>query len=235
MQDLINGLETYLGTSPFLAVAAAFGGGVLASLSPCVYPLIPVVSTYVCSKSLGERTRFKALMLSLVYVVGMALVYAGLGVLAALTGSLFGQISTNPLAHLAVGNIIIVLALHLLGVIPLPSLTTKGPLETKRKGLFGAFLIGAASGFIASPCTTPILAVLLAYAGTKQNVLLGGVLLLAFSLGLGLLLVVVGTFSGLLVTLPKPGKWMMGVKKLLGFLMLALGEYFLIKAGQLWL
>ncbi len=228
-------METYLGASPLLAIAAAFGGGVLASLSPCVYPLFPIVSTYVTSKSLGEKTRLKAFLLSLSYVLGMASVYAALGVLAGLTGSMFGQISTNPWAHLAVGNIILLLSLNLLGVIPLPALPSMNIPKTGRKGLIGAFLVGALSGLIASPCTTPVLGVLLTYVGSRQNPLFGGVLLFSFSLGLGLLLLVAGTFSGLLVTLPKPGPWMVRMKKLLGFLMLCLAEYFLFRAGQLWL
>jgi thiol:disulfide interchange protein len=233
--NIVNGLEGYLGTSPLLAIAAAFGGGVLVSLSPCVYPLFPIIFTYISSRSLGEKTRLKSFLLSLSYVVGMALVYAALGVFAGLTGNLFGQISTNPWAYLVVANVIILFSLNLLEVVPLPALPSLKPQITKKKGLLGAFFVGALSGLIASPCTTPVLGVLLTYVATSKSALFGGILLFAFSLGMGLLLLVAGTFSGLLMVLPKPGKWMVWMKKLLGFLMLALGEYFLFKAGQLWL
>jgi thiol:disulfide interchange protein len=232
--NIVKGMEVYLGSSPFMAIAAAFGGGVLVSLSPCVYPLFPIVSTYIGARSLGEKKRLKAFFLSLSYVVGMALVYAALGVFAGLTGSLFGQISTNPWAQLVVANIVILLGLNQLEVISLPTLPSPHSRKTKKKGLLGAFLVGAVSGLIASPCATPALGILLTYVGTRQSALFGGILLFAFALGMGLLLLVAGTFSGLLTTLPKPGKWMVWMKKILGFLMLALGEYFLFKAGQLW-
>ena len=90
MNSLINGMEAYLGASVPLALMAAFVGGVLASLTPCIYPMIPIVSTYVGSRAVGDRTRFGAFTLSVAYVVGMAGVYAALGLAAALTGRLFG-------------------------------------------------------------------------------------------------------------------------------------------------
>ncbi len=233
MLDLVNGMEAYLGASIPMAVVAAFVGGVLASLTPCVYPMIPIVSSYVGSKTMGEKTRFKSFSLSLAYVVGMALVYAALGVLAALTGRLFGEISTSPLALFLVANLIIVLGLNILEVIPLPPLPALKWGGSERKGLLGALLVGAASGLVASPCTAPVMGVLLTYVAAQQNVVLGGTLLFVFSLGMGILLVLAGTFSGLLTSLPRSGKWMVTVKKLLGFIMLGLGEYFLIKTGQL--
>ncbi len=228
-----NGMEAYLGASIPLALVAAFAGGVLASLTPCIYPMVPIVSTYVGSKTVGEKTRFKSFSLSLSYVVGMALVYATLGMIAALTGRLFGEISTSPLAFFIVANIIILLGLNILEVIPLPSLPSMQNVGDKQKGVVGAMLVGAASGLVTSPCTSPVLGVLLTYVGTSQDVFLGGTLLFAFSLGMGVLLIGVGTFSGVLWSLPKPGKWMVIVKKLMGLSMLGLGEYFLLKAGQL--
>jgi cytochrome c-type biogenesis protein len=235
MSSLVNGMEAYLGASVPLALVAAYIGGVLASLTPCVYPMIPIISTYVGSRAVNERTRFGAFTLSVAYVFGMAVVYAALGLTAALTGRLFGEISTSPLASFLIANFIILLGLNILDVISLPSLPNINLGQKDRKGLFGSFLVGAASGLVASPCTAPVMGVLLTYVGAKQNLLLGASLLFVFSLGMGSLLVVVGTFSGVLVSLPKSGRWMLAVKKLLGFVMLALGEYFLIRAGQLWL
>jgi thiol:disulfide interchange protein DsbD len=235
MESLMNGMEVWLGASIPLALAAAFAGGVLASLTPCVYPMIPIVSTYVGSKTLGEKTRLRSFTLSLAYVVGMAVVYAALGMTAALTGRLFGEISTSPLAHFLVANIIILLGLNILEVVPFPRIPGLNPVKKERQGLSGAFLVGAASGLVASPCTAPVMGVLLTWVGTRQEVLLGGSLLFAFSLGMGSLLILVGTFSGVLAALPRSGKWMVGVKKLLGLSMLGLGEYFLLRAGQLWL
>jgi len=230
----MNGMETYLGGSPLVAIAAAFAGGILAGLSPCVYPLLPIVSAYVGSRSVGEKTRLRSFLLSLAYVVGMAVIYAVLGMVAALTGSLFGRISTSPWALLFVANILIVCALNTLDVIPFPTWFSGRPLEPAAGGLPGAFLLGATSGLVASPCTSPVLFGLLTFVATTKRVMYGGSLMFAFSLGMGILLMLAGTFSGLAAQLPKPGRWMIGVKKVLGLLLLGLAEYYLIKAGQAW-
>jgi thiol:disulfide interchange protein DsbD len=251
-------METYLGGSPLIAVGAAFAAGILAGLSPCVYLMIPIVSAYVgagsvreritcdhCSpvaaiayadiKSAGEKTRARSFLLSFSFVVGMAAVYSLLGMIAALTGGLFGSISTNPWALLIVANILILFALNMLEVIPFPKWLSGPSMKPAGGGVVGAVLIGAASGLVASPCTSPVLFALLTYVATNQSVVYGGTLLFAFSMGMGILLIVAGTFSGLAAALPKPGGWMAGVKKVLGLLMLALAEYYLIQAGQAWL
>jgi cytochrome c-type biogenesis protein len=230
----MSGIETYLAGSPLVAVAAAFAGGVLASLAPCTYPLIPIVSAYVGSRSAGEKTRVRSFLLALAYVVGMAMVYSLLGMIAALTGGFFGRISTSPWALLIVANILILVSLNILEVITIPIWFSGRPMEPAVGGVIGAFLVGAASGLVASPCTSPVLFGLLTYVATTQSVLYGGVLVFAFSMGMGILLIVFGTFSGLAAALPRPGQWMVGVKKGLGLLMLALAEYYLISAGQVW-
>ena len=233
MFDLSTSLQAALGTSLLFSVGLCFLGGIIASLSPCIYPLLPIVASFVGSRTVGEKTRFKAFTLSLFYVLGMALVYSVLGMIAALTGSFFGQISTNPWALFIVANIMILFGLNILEVIPLPMLTLQSGSADSKKGLFGDFRLGAASGLVASPCTAPVLGVVLTYVATQQSVVTGAILLFVFSLGLGLLLILAGTFSGLLLTLPKPGNWMNWVKKGLGLAMIGLGEYFLIQAGQL--
>jgi thiol:disulfide interchange protein DsbD len=227
-------MDATLGGSPLAAIGAAFGGGVLASLSPCVYPLIPIVSAYVGSRAAGDKTRSRSFALSLGYVVGMAAVYSLLGMIAALTGSFFGRISTSPWAQLIVANVFLLVALNILEVIPFPTWFSGRPLEPAVGGVIGAFLVGAASGLVASPCTSPVLFGLLTFVATTHSVAYGGFLLFAFSMGMGVLLIAVGTFSGLATALPKPGPWMQGVKRVLGLLMLGLAEYYLIRAGQVW-
>lgn len=233
MFELSGSLQNALGSSLVVSIGLCFFGGVLASLSPCIYPLLPVVTSYVSSRSVGDKTRFKAFSLSVSYVLGLALVYSSLGMIAALTGSFFGQISTSPLALVIVANIIILFGLNILEAIPLPMFSLESEQSGQKKGLLGALVLGAASGLVASPCTAPVLGVLLTYVASQQNVVSGGILLFVFSLGLGLILILAGTFSGLLISLPKPGKWMNWIKKGLGLAMIGLGEYFLIKAGQL--
>ena len=170
--------------------------------------------------------------MSLSYVFGIAVVYAGLGMFAALTGRFFGEVSTNPYAYLLLANVIIISGLGMLDVFSIPLLAPRRPNERKG-GVMGAFLIGTASGFVAAPCTAPVLGVLLAYVAVTRNIVVGGGLLFVFSLGLGSLLVMVGTFSGILAAIPRSGEWMVKLKKTLGIFMIVLGEYFLIKTGQL--
>jgi len=237
MGDLAVDLQSALQASLILSAGICFFGGLVASLSPCVYPLLPVVASYVGSRTIGERTRFKAFFLSLAYVLGLAAVYSALGMIAAMTGSLFGSISTNPWAQLIVGNIIILFGLNVLEVIPLPLLAPQGGSggSNDHRGLIGAFIIGAVSGIVASPCTAPVLGVVLTYVASTQNVVQGGLLLFVFSLGMGLLLIIVGTFSGLMTALPRPGNWMRVVRVILGLAMIGLGEYFVFQAGKLML
>lgn len=229
------GIEPYLSASPVLAVGAAFAGGFVASLSPCVYPMIPIVSIYIGSRNIGASSALRSFQLSASYVIGMALVYALLGMSAALTGTMFGAISTSPWASLVVANTLLLLALNALDAVPLPSLPTLRTTDSAATGNLGALLVGAASGLVVSPCVSPVLLGLLTFISTKHSVWFGGALMLAFSFGMGALLLLVGTFSGLASKLPKPGPWMLVVKKGLGIAMLLLAEYYLAKAGQAWL
>ncbi len=229
MEWILNYLNTQLTHSIIVSALLCFLGGVLASLTPCVYPLIPVVATYIGSKSI-KQTRLTSFYLSLSYVTGMAVVYSMLGIIAGLTGSLFGKVATHPLTLFFVGNLFILLGLNVFDVIPIPVIGIK---NTEKKGLIGAFLVGGASGLITSPCTTPILGAVLFYVAKTKSVISGIILMFSFAFGMGLLLILVGTFSGLITTFPRPGKWMERLKFLLGLCFIGIGEYFLIKMGQM--
>lgn len=231
MEELVTNLETYLKASVYMAFLAAFAGGVLASFTPCIYPMIPITAGFVGSRNIGG-SKLKGFLLSLVYVTGMAITYAALGLFAALTGSFFGAIGSNPWVYLVIANIIILLGLAMLEVFEIPAFTVQTNVDPG--GILGVFVMGIISGFVAGPCTAPVLGVLLAYVGQTQDVVLGAGLLFVFALGMGTLLIVVGTFSGLVASLPRSGEWMVKIKKTIGFIMIGLGEYFLIKAGQLW-
>ncbi len=233
MFEFTSALQSALGTSLLYSSGISFAGGLAASLTPCVYPLLPVIASYVGSSSLGSSTRKTAFLLSLAYVLGLAVVYSGLGIAAALTGMLFGSIGANPWVQIAVANVFILLGLNMMDAIPLPFLSGRSAGDSGKKGITGAFLLGAASGLVASPCTAPVLGVVLTYVATTQNVLWGFVLLFSFSLGFGMLLLAVGTFSGVAAALPKPGNWMVYLKKSLGLAMIVLAQYYLISAGQL--
>ncbi|MEE9604805.1 MAG: cytochrome c biogenesis protein CcdA [Candidatus Scalindua sp.] len=233
MEGFLQGLEGYLSASPFLAYIAVFLSGVLTSFTPCVYPMIPITIAYIGGRS-GE-SRLKGLFLSIFYVIGMAATYSALGAFAALTGKLFGAASTNPILYLIVANIFIFLGLSMLDVftLPIPSFLTSRQPGKKSGGYFGAFIVGLLAGTVAAPCTAPVLGVVLTFVAAKQNVIYGMTLLFIFSIGLGTLLIIVGTFAGLMSSLPKTGTWSVVIKKFFGWVMIGTGEFFLVQAGIL--
>lgn len=229
MDQFAGSLELYLKTSSLMSLGAAFLGGILTSLTPCVYPLIPVTAGYVGNRNIGG-SRARAFLLSLTYVAGVAVTYAFLGMLAALTGQLFGAVSSNPWVYFVVANIIILSGLAMLEVFTIPMIGLKS--SPQAGGFAGLFLLGLASGLLAGPCTAPALGVLLGYVAASRDVLFGASALFAFSFGMCLLLILVGTFSGVLASLPRSGLWMVRIKKAMGIAMIAVGEYFLIMMGQ---
>ena len=238
IENLLRNPDTYLQGAFYMAVLAAYLGGVLASFTPCVYPVIPITVAYIGARSSASRTR--GFLLSIIYVSGMAAVYTSLGVFAAMTGKLFGQIQTNLWVYLIVANICILMGLSMLGVfmisIPVPQFVAGFRPEGKGRGFLGSFLVGAVSGIIIGPCTTPVLAVLLSLIAARQSAIFGMTLMFVFAIGMGTLLVLVGTFSGLLASIPRSGIWMTRVNKIFGWILIGMGEYFLLKAGgMLWL
>ena len=232
MEEILSQLNTYLQGAPLLALPAAFLAGVLTSFTPCIYPLIPITIGIIGAKS--SQTRKRGFLLSLVYVLGLSLVYAALGAIAALSGMFFGQISTSMWAYLIVGNLFLLFGLSMLDVFSLEfTFLQKWNPSAKGSGVLTAFTFGGISALIAGPCTTPVLGTLLAFVASRQNVVLGFSMLFLFAFGMGSLLIIVGTFTGLLSTIPRSGAWMITIKKAFGFLMIGLGEYFILKAGQL--
>ncbi|TFG93515.1 MAG: hypothetical protein E4H15_01125 [Syntrophobacterales bacterium] len=237
IENLFGNPDAYLQGAFYIALLAAYLGGVLASFTPCVYPVIPITVAYIGARS--SASRGKGFMLSVVYVLGMAAVYTALGGFAALTGKLFGQIQTSPWIYLVIANVCILMGLSMLGVfmlsIPTPQFLAGFRPKGERVGIIGSFLVGAVSGLIIGPCTTPVLAVLLSLIATKQSAIFGMTLMFVFAIGLGTLLVIVGTFSGLFSSIPKSGLWMTRINKVFGWVLIGMGEYFLLKAGgMLW-
>lgn len=234
MEELISKFDIYLQSAPLTALMVAFLAGLITSFTPCVYPLIPVTVGFIGAKSAGSRGR--AFYLSLFYVLGIAIVYSSLGMFAALTGQFFGQISTSKWTYLFVGNVFLLFGLSMLDVFSFEMTFLQKFIPSSTGGtkdVFAAFVFGGISALIAGPCTTPVIGSLLTYVASKQNIMLGFSMLFSFALGLGFLLLLVGTFTGLISSLPKSGGWMTTVKKGFGFFMIFIGEYFVLKAGQL--
>lgn len=204
----------------------AFAGGFLVSLTPCVYPLIPVSVIYISSKS--GKSKIRSFVLSLIYVSGIAVTYSILGLIASLGGMIFGKISSHPVTLITEGVIIILFGVSML--LDFFSISWQPPkVDTNKKGYFTTFLLGASSGLVASPCLTPALASILAYLSAQKNIFYGMSLLVVFAYGMGLIFILAGTFSSILINLPKSGKWMFYVKRAGALIIIVLGLYFIYR------
>jgi thiol:disulfide interchange protein DsbD len=202
----------------------AFFGGVMISFTPCVYPLIPISVGYI---SVRSNSKPKGFVLSLIYVTGIAFTYSILGLVASLTGKIFGSITNNPVTYLAVGIVIVIFGLSMLDLFHISFGTNFGRPVFKKKGYFPVLLLGITSGFIISPCLTPVLGSILSYLATRKNIFYGMSLLAVFAYGMGLIFILAGTFAGVLVNLPKTGKWMVYFKRTAGILLIFVGLYFI--------
>ncbi len=231
-------LSEQLSNNPIAAVAAVFLAGVLTSLTPCIYPMIPITAAIVGGQTAGEGAppRWRPALLTFAYVVGLAAVYSVLGVFAGLTGTLFGAISTNPWLYFAMANLLIVAALAMLDVLPvrLPAFVVQRAATAGTGGrIGGAFVMGAMSGLVAAPCSAPVMAAVLTWVSVTRSAMLGFLYLFVFSLGMCALLVGVGLSAGLVSRLPRAGAWMMWVKRAFAAIMLGVAEYYLIQMGKL--
>ena len=231
-------ISAQLSSSPLTALPVLFIAGVLTSLAPCIYPMIPITAAIVGGTSVGDapRARSRTAFLTFAYVLGLALAYASVGLFAGLTGTLFGSISTNPWVYFAMANLLIIAALAMLEVIPVrvPTwLLTRASAAGKGGSLYGVFVMGAASGLVAAPCSAPVMAAVLTWVTATKSGVLGFIYLFVFSLGMCTLLIIVGLFSGTLARLPRAGEWMVWVKRIFALIMLAVAEYYLVQMGQL--
>jgi len=198
--------------------------------------MIPITAGVLGGAGAVGRSRGRTVLLSLVYAIGLASVYATLGVVAAVTGSLFGSISSNPWAYFVMGNLLLLAGLAMLDAIPIlvPERVLSWAGRFGSRSLGSVFLMGATSGLVAAPCGAPAFAAVLTFVGATQSAGLGFVYLFVFSLGMTALLVAIGIFSGTLAALPKPGRWTVWVKRGAGILMLAMAQYYFVKMGTVW-
>lgn len=237
--DIISVLPNLSG-NPLRALPFVFAGGVLTSLTPCIYPMIPITAAIVGGTSVAEGAapppRWRPAVLTLLYVLGLALVYSALGLFAGMTGTLFGSVSTNPWLYFAMANLLIIASLAMLDVLPVrvpTSILQRASSAGTAGRASGAFTMGAMSGLVAAPCSAPVMAAVLTWVSSTKSAVLGFVYLFVFSLGMCTLLVVVGLSSGAIARLPRAGMWMVWVKRLFAVVMICVAEYYLVKMGQL--
>ena len=234
-----SSLTAHLSDNPALALVLLFAGGVLTSLTPCIYPMIPITAAIVGGGQAGvdpSVKRFRPIGLALVYALGLSLVYATLGLFAGLTGTIFGTVSSNPWLYFAMANLLILAALSMLDVfqVRMPSWIMSRASAAGTGGTYsGALVMGGMSGLVAAPCSAPVMAAVLTWVTTTKSAALGFLYLFVFSLGMCTLLVAIGASSGFLARMPRAGAWMVWIKRFFALAMIGVAEYYLMKMGQL--
>jgi thioredoxin:protein disulfide reductase len=222
-----SGAATSFGDKGILVTfLLVFLGGLALNLTPCVYPMIPITISYFGGQAQGKKGSLIAH--SSLYVIGMAVTYSILGVVAAMTGGLFGAALRYPSVLIGIALIMILLALSMFDVYEFRTPALLNRLAgSSQKGFVGTFLMGLTVGIVAAPCIGPFVLGLLTYVGNKGNAVLGFALFFVLAIGMGIPFIVLGTFSGSLQRLPRSGAWMVWVRKIFGFILLAMAVYFL--------
>jgi len=212
-----------------LDLVFVFGAGVMVSFTPCVYPVMPLTAGCI-GRANVNGTRRRGFFLSLIFVLGMACVYCALAVIASLSGQAFGLLQNQPLSYALISGVLVIFGLMMLDVLPVPGLGIRQQDCRVPGNAWTVFVMGAVSGLAVGPCTAPVLGSLLVYVASRENLLLGVLLMFIFSYGVGFSLILVGTFSGLISSMPKSGPWMNRVKRICGTVILITAVVFLLKA-----
>ena len=213
-----------LAKGPLYAALTALLGGLAVSLTPCVYPMVAVTVSIFGAKQASRRS--EGMLLSLAFVLGIAGMLVPLGVIAGMSGSMFGAVLQSRAVIVGISALFVVMALSMFGAfeLTLPSSLNNKLAEMGGIGYKGAFALGWVCGLIATPCTGPVLTGILAWISIKQSASLGALAMGAFSAGLGAPFFLVGAFA---VQLPKSGRWMVHVKSVLGIVLLMVALYLL--------
>jgi thiol:disulfide interchange protein DsbD len=224
----MNELNTLLGTNIVFSLWIAYVAGVATSLTPCMYPLIPITVGVI-----GAQTtrKLRSFFLAVLYVLGMAITYTVLGITASIGGKIFGLTAYNPWVNILIGLILLVFGLNMFGVIkiPLPGAGINAA-KIKSTGVKKIFMLGLLSGLVTAPCSTPVLGSILTFVSVNRDIFRGGSMLFVYGFGSGTMLIVVGTFAGIAASLPKSGKWMSVVKYIMGVVIFLAAMYFFIRA-----
>ncbi|GAB4177684.1 MAG: hypothetical protein Kow00108_13260 [Calditrichia bacterium] len=227
LTDEASGLEKQLEEKGLLLfLFFVFLGGLALNLTPCVYPLIPITIAYFTNQAQSQKGSH--VIHAGFYFAGMVLMYSLLGVIAALSGSIMGAWLQNPIVIIFVALIMVALATSMFGLweirVPQGIASFAGK---NRAGYTGTLLMGLTVGFIAAPCIGPFVLALITLVAKIANPIMGFLMFLALAMGIGLPYLLLGIFTSSLSKIPKSGGWMIWVRNLFGFVMLAMAVYFL--------
>ncbi|MCD4749940.1 MAG: thioredoxin fold domain-containing protein [Thermoanaerobaculales bacterium] len=207
-----------------LFLIGVFLAGLALNLTPCVFPLIPITVGFFAQQSKGRSGG--SFWMALSYVMGLAFTYSVLGVVAALTGQLFGAALQSPVVVGLIVLVLVGLALSMFGLWELRTPAWAHRIGGARGGILGALLMGLVMGFVAAPCIGPFVLGLLTYVGQKGDPFFGFIAFFTLALGLGLPYLLLGTFTGAVNKLPMSGMWMVGVRRVFGVILIAMAAYF---------
>jgi len=200
--------------------------GIILSLTPCIFPMIPVTMSIIGSK---EGTPLQGFIRSIIYVSGLALTYAILGMFAALGGGVIGAAMQNPFVLVFIFLLFFVMGLSMLDIVQfqMPAFLQPKGGQKKDGGYIALFFTGMAAGLVASPCVAPFIIAILGHIAQEGNYISGFFNLFALGFGLGTILIFVGTFSSAMQSMPRAGNWMNHVKKILGMVLIFAAFYYL--------
>lgn len=227
MEDqLLQILENSLGNKPLWAIFIAFAGGVISSISPCVLSILPIIIGYIGGYS--EDKTSKAFVQSLLFVLGLTITLTIVGLIAALAGKVIGSF-IGPMWYIVLAIISIVMGLSLLEVfyIRFPTIIKDMP-QNKYGRIFSPIILGMAFGLIATPCSTPILIALVSYVAYEGSIVFGTIMLIAYAFGHGIILLLCGTFTGILKEMGFIRKWTSYITKISGIMLILIGIYLII-------
>lgn len=218
-----------------LTLLFVFLSGLVLNTTPCVYPIIPITIGFFVNQSASQQGKprlSRTFAMAAMYVLGMAITYSVLGVIASLSKGLFGAALQNPIVLIALAAVMVALALSMFGVYEfrLPESLNRFATSSTQStsGIVGALVMGLTMGIVAAPCIGPFVLALLVFVGEKGDPVYGFFMFFVLALGLGLPYLVLGTFSGAIKSLPRSGLWMVTVRKLFGLVLIGMALYFLM-------
>jgi len=225
LEILVN-LENLFKNNFFLGPLISFFAGILTAFSPCIYPLIPITLSIIGTTQVSSS--LKSFYTSFIFVLGIATIYTFLGIIASLFGFLLDFLFINPLTYFLLFVIFLFLGLSILEIVKINfpfSFSNYSP----KKTVISIFILGTISAFAFVPCNFPVLGAILTLISLKKDIFYGGICLFLFSLGQGVFLILLGTFTFLIKKLPKKTKYFIMIKKLWGGIIIGIAFFFLLK------
>ena len=230
INDWLISLGNFFTPDTFVGLGTSFLAGILASVSPCILPLVPITLGIVGAVS--ASTRLRGFLISLSFVLGLSVVYTILGIISSIFGILLGTFLINPITYIILAIIFFLLSAASFGLIRINLPFSLGRTYKAKGSLISVFILGMISAFALIPCNFPVLGAILSLISVKQSIVYGGLALFIFSLGQGMLLIALGTFTGLIQKLPKQGLWLIIIKRSFSVILALVGVYFIVKFIQ---